>query len=97
MDEAKEAKIRLAKVTCVEIDLSQVRRHILYAELEKKLLEGGYPVRYVHNEFPGLEQYRHTGPLGRRRKRQSEDAARVEATRNQKQEEWRLRVPWLRP
>lgn len=97
VDEAKEAKIRSAKVTCVEIDLSRVRRHILYAELEKKLLAGGYPVRYVHNEFPGLEQYRHAGPLGQRRKRQSEDSVRAEATKNQNQEEWRLRAPWLRP
>lgn len=103
VDLTKEDKIRRARLTCVEIDLSRVARKISYADLQRRICEGEFPARLVHNENEELqrsldaaEAFRHP----RRFRRRQEEVARQEAQDRelqQKQEAWRQKAPWLRP
>lgn len=103
VDEPKREKIRLAKVTCIEIDLSKVRRTITYNELQQKISAGEYSARLVHNELADLQQrldaayaFRHPKKFAAmQRQKRSEQEAKAAAQK--KQEEWQKRAPWLKP
>jgi len=103
VDESKEEKIRRAKVTCVEIDLSKVRRTITYSELRDRICGGSYPARLVHNEWNELQQlidsafaFRHPRKFAALQL-QKQLARDAKVAAQKMQEEWYQRAPWLKP
>jgi hypothetical protein len=101
VDLVKQEKIRQAKLTCFEIDLSKVRRLITYENLRRGICEGKYHCRIVHDEFLDFaerleaelaflrpQKYR---ALVKRRQKEKERQAAAQ----KKQHEWRQKMPWL--
>jgi hypothetical protein len=101
IDTEKEGKIRRARLTCFELDLSMVRRLITYEELRTGICEGRYPCRLIHDDFLGIQARLETElalfrPQKYRalvKRRQEEEAKRAIA--QQKQQEWKQKMPWL--
>jgi len=99
----KAAKYRKAKVTCVELDLTKVRRSLAYEELRRRICEGSFPARVVHDEALGIRESceaalatfrpRKFAALQKRRQEERRRLAETERTQGR----FREMRDWLRP